>query len=366
MGEIPEGKRQSAALIPAVALIPAYNPPPQLLEVVAGLKTHFRRIVVVDDGSVAGLDVLAKVEESVEKVLRHQVNRGKGAALKTGLEYIGEENVVTVDADGQHRTEDIINVAKAVDAGRRRLVLGVRAFSGKVPFRSRFGNFWTRWFFFFASGILVSDTQTGLRGIPASLVSRLAALPGERYEYESAMLADARNHDERPLEIPIATVYIDGNRSSHFRPLADTVRIYRSFFAFCASGILCFLVDNAVFALSMWWMSSNEFALRRHEILFSLVAARLVSANFNYLCNRFMVFGRRSTVGGRAKTHRSYFSYFALVIVMAAASWIFTGLAAAVADIDGWAVTAVKIIVETVLFALSYHLQRKVVFRSQE
>jgi glycosyltransferase involved in cell wall biosynthesis len=334
-----------------------------LLEVVAGLKRNFRRIVIVDDGSTEGIDFLREAEGDVEKVLRHGVNRGKGAALKTGLDYIGEENVVTVDADGQHAIEDIVAVADAVDAGRSRLVLGARGFTGKVPLRSRFGNFWARWIFFFTTGIYLRDTQTGLRGIPASLIKRIRALPGERYEYEAAMLADIRNHGEKPLEIRISTVYIDGNSSSHFRPLADAVRIYRSFIAFCASGILSFLIDNAVFALSMWWMASHDFALRRHEILISLVAARAVSSNFNYLCNRFMVFNRaRASAGGCARAHRSYFGYFALVLAMAAASWMLTGLAAAVADVDGAAVTYVKIAVEAVLFVLSYHLQRKIVF----
>lgn len=357
MGEVPEGERQP------VALIPAYNPPARLLEVVDGLRRRFRRIVIVDDGSTEGLDVLRKAEAEVEKVLRHDVNRGKGAALKTGFDYIGEENVVTVDADGQHAIEDIVRVAAAVSAGRRRLVLGARGFTGRVPLRSRFGNFWARWLFFLTAGIYLRDTQTGLRGIPASLIRRVRALPGERYEYEAAMLADVRNHDEKPLEIPISTVYIDGNSSSHFRPLADAVRIYRSFIAFCASGILSFLIDNAVFALSMWWMASHDFALRRNEILISLLAARAVSSNFNYLCNRFMVFGRaRASSGGHAGPHRSYFGYFALVLAMAAASWLMTGLAAAAANVDGAAVTGIKIAVEAVLFVLSYHLQRKIVF----
>lgn len=360
MGEVPQGKRQP------VALIPAYNPPRRMVELVNGLRRHFPRIVVVDDGSVEGLDVLAEVEGMVEKVLRHGENRGKGAALKTGLAYIGGENTVTVDADGQHTLGDVLAVAGKIESGRPRLVLGARGFSGKVPLRSRFGNFWTRWFFFLATGLRLRDTQTGLRGIPDVLVKRLLTIPGERYEYEMAVLADARHHDEKPLEVPIETVYLDGNSTSHFKPLADTVRIYRSFLGYCASGVMSFILDNAVFALSMWWMSAHHSAPRSRAILFSIFLARIVSANFNYLCNRFMVFRReRSGSGGAKRSHHSYFSYFALVAAVAAAGYVCTAAASAVAGVDGVAVTSVKIVVEAALFVLGYHLQRKVVFRRQ-
>ena len=216
---------------PAV-LIPAYNPGASLPALAEKLSGRFSRIVIVDDGSTAGRDAIAEASRYAEKVLVHPVNRGKGAAIKTGLSYLGSCDVVTADADGQHTFEDIARVADALSGHRGGLVLGVRAFSGKVPLRSRFGNWWTRRFFRLLTGIDVADTQTGLRGIPAPLVERVASLPGERYEYEMVMLADARNHREPPLQVPIATVYIDGNSASHFSPLADTFRIYGALFRF--------------------------------------------------------------------------------------------------------------------------------------
>ena len=104
------------------------------------------------------------------------------------------------------------------------LVLGVREFAGKIPFRSRLGNVWTRALFRLVTGISLRDTQTGLRGIPRGLFERLLGIPGDRYEYELRMLVDARFHPSPPLQVPIETVYIDGNKSSHFRPFEDTVR----------------------------------------------------------------------------------------------------------------------------------------------
>lgn len=175
---------------------------------------------------------MAEVEPLVERVLTHPLNRGKGAAIKTGLDYLKDVNVITADADGQHTPADIVRVAEALESHRDGLVLGVRAFDGKVPLRSRFGNWWTRLWFFVLTGLWVKDTQTGLRGIPSALIPRIRALEGERYEYEMVMLADAKRHASRPLQIPIETIYLNDNSESHFSPLKDTVRIYRALFRY--------------------------------------------------------------------------------------------------------------------------------------
>ena len=209
-------------------LIPAYQPDGRLVRLVEALRGDFPRIVVVDDGSTEGLQALDAVRGLVEVLLRHDVNRGKGAALRTGFAWIREHlpdvaGTVTADADGQHSPEDIRRVAEATVGRKGGLVLGVRAFEGQVPFRSRFGNWWTRMLFRLLTGLSLRDTQSGLRGIPADMLERMLAMRGDRYEYETRMLADARHHAEPPLQIPIRTVYINGNRSSHYRPFRDTL-----------------------------------------------------------------------------------------------------------------------------------------------
>lgn len=338
-------------------LIPAYNPDEKLLALLPKLKERFSRIVLVDDGSTVGKEIFPQAAPFVEKILVHEHNRGKGAALKTGFAYLGEgTDVITADSDGQHTPEDIAKVAAGLATHRDGLVLGVRAFSGHVPFRSRFGNFWTRWLFFLMTGLMIRDTQTGLRGIPAGLLKRVAAIPGDRYEYEMAMLADAKHHEAKPLQVPIETIYIEENATSHFNPLLDTIRIYRSLFQFCLSSVLSFLLDNAVFAGVLWVMSAKDTP-RRDDVLVALVAARFISANFNYFYNRFVVFHTK----GRK---RSFFQYWGLVLTIAAASYGLTeGLSAAL-DVRGVAITAVKIAVETFLFVASYWIQKKFIFKS--
>ena len=209
-------------------LIPAYDPDEKLVSLVAALRPAFPHLVLVDDGSTRGRDCLGLVRDRVDALLVHGVNRGKGAALRTGLAWIREHLpavrvVVTADSDGQHRPADIRRVAEAALGHPDGLVLGVREFSGKVPFRSRLGNIWTRVLFRLLTGLPVRDTQTGLRGIPRGLVDRLLAIPGDRYEYEIRMLVDARRHAAPPLQVPIETVYLEGNGSSHFRPFRDAL-----------------------------------------------------------------------------------------------------------------------------------------------
>ena len=114
-----------------------------------------------------------------------------------------------------------------------------KLFEKGVPFRSRLGNLWTIAEFRLLTGRTVHDTQTGLRGIPFELLPGLLNLPGERYDYEIAMLVSAALSAGGCREIPIETVYERGNRTSHFRPLADTVSTQRALFRAALTARFC-------------------------------------------------------------------------------------------------------------------------------
>ncbi|MBO7166964.1 MAG: glycosyltransferase family 2 protein [Kiritimatiellae bacterium] len=211
-----------------VILIPAYNPDEKLGELIDCLTLYSYKIVVVNDGSSEKCaHIFDSIRGKVEKILVHERNGGKGKALKTGIKWISEnlptvDGIVTADADGQHRPKDIQKVVEALEGSEKALVLGSRVFLKGVPFRSIFGNLWTRFFFWLLAGFFVKDTQTGLRGIPRSLFEPFLEIPGDRYEYELRMLAKARVLGENPIEIPIEAIYINDNASSHFNPIKDS------------------------------------------------------------------------------------------------------------------------------------------------
>ena len=220
-------------------LIPVWGPTASLLSLVAQLSQRgFGKLLIVDDGSSPGCAaVFAKIETlpGVE-VLRHAVNLGKGRALKTGFSRLlaadkAFSGVVTADADGQHTPEDIEKVARALLSSsllsnELRPVLGTRGFDFDVPWRSRLGNRFTRHLFNLLTGVHLADTQTGLRGFPLAVLPELLALKGERYEYEMTVLAHLCRSGRTPLEVPIATVYLNNNRGSHFHPVWDSMRVY--------------------------------------------------------------------------------------------------------------------------------------------
>lgn len=219
-----------------IPTIPAFEPDARLLGLVHRLKSDFSDIVIVNDGSHRADAVFAELKDvDGVLVLLHGENRGKGAALKTAFAEILRRfpdavGTVTVDADGQHRPEDAVRIAEALCAHPHQLIIGTRSFGKGVPFRSRLGNLWTVAEFRLLTGRTVHDTQTGLRGIPSGLLPSLLNLPGERYDYEIGMLVRAVLSSDGCREIPIETVYEDGNRASHFRPLADTVSTQRALF----------------------------------------------------------------------------------------------------------------------------------------
>jgi glycosyltransferase involved in cell wall biosynthesis len=218
-------------------LVPSWQPETRLLTLVDGLlAAGFGAIVLVNDGSAPQHEEIftAALQRARVTVLTHAVNLGKGRALKTGFNHVlaslpAIDAVVTADADGQHRVADIVRVAQTLLAANGAVVLGMvvlgtRTFGAEVPLYSKLGNRLTRVLFGFMAGVRLGDTQTGLRGFPRAVLPELMVLDGERYEYEMTVLAHLCQR-ATPIEVPIETVYIDGNRSSHFDPLWDSMRI---------------------------------------------------------------------------------------------------------------------------------------------
>lgn len=347
-----------------IVLIPAYEPDGKLVRLVSELRATgvVRGIVVVDDGSgPSSSDVFDDVARLGAVLVGFPANRGKGAALRRGLAEVARrwpgEDVVCADADGQHRVADILRVGERVLDGDGALVLGARAFAGDVPVRSRLGNTVTRWLFRAATGLRVQDTQTGLRGYPASMIGWLLDVRGDRYEYELNVLLSAAREGRSVVEIEIKTIYLDGNASSHFRPLVDSARIYAPLLAFSLSSLLAFGIDTAALLVLDAVTGS---------LLVSVVGARGVSGAVNFVVNRRVFGGAGAGAGAAAGRGRggghvrgAALRYAALAVGLLAAGygvlWGLTGL--------GLALLPAKVVTEVLLFATSYQVQRRVVFR---
>ena len=220
-------------------VMPAFRPPPVFPDVIKGITSldgdHLiQSIIIVDDGSEATYaDVFAAAARFPRiSVVRRDVNGGQGAALKTGIAYALKHapdlaGVITADADGQHAPRDVVSIAHAFAAQPDAVILGVRAFGRDVPLRSRIGNVLTKRLVAWLGGLTVADTQTGLRGWPRHACERNLRNPATGFEFNLSTLLAAAAAGDTIIERPIQTIYEPGNPSSHFRPLQDSIRIYR-------------------------------------------------------------------------------------------------------------------------------------------
>lgn len=225
------------------AVIPTYQNAKTLLKVVADVHRVVDTVFVVDDGSNDGTAALldkATGNERPEKVLTHPKNCGKGAALKTGLTYARQQGfryAVTVDADGQHRADDIPALLKAVEEEPDALAIGSRGLQhenmpAKSTFANRFSNFW------FALQTLqrLPDTQSGLRVYPLRCLHGLRWMSA-RYEAELTLLVFSAWAGVKLLPVPVSVYYPPRDqRVTHFRPGRDFTRIS------VLNTLLCFLM----------------------------------------------------------------------------------------------------------------------------
>lgn len=341
-------------------LIPALNPDQRLLELLDALAEIWNGpILLVDDGSGKTCRPIFDQAETLGcDVVRHARNLGKGRGLKTGFNHLLTHypdaiGCVTADADGQHSPQDIAACADALRAQPQALVLGSRDFSRSgVPARSQLGNRITRSFMRALCGVGVTDTQTGLRGISRAFMSHMLDVPGERFEYETNMLLETRAAQVPIHEVSIQTLYLEGNKSSHFNPLLDSWRIYKLLLKFCAASVVGFAVDIALFALFLHIFQGMKVYVVE-PIVAATVLARILSATVNYLINHKAVFKSKKS------SRRSFPRYAILCVVQMVLS---AALVTWICSLGASSATLVKLIVDLFLFFLSFQIQRRWVF----
>lgn len=337
-----------------IALIPAYKPSELVLtNILQQLTAEEFSIVVVDDGG--GADYADQFESfsRFATVLTHTVNRGKGAALKTGLSYIQEhfdENsiIVTLDADGQHSVEDSLRLCELAAQHPDSLILGSRTLKKDIPLRSWFGNSLTRLVYHISTGLKVYDTQSGLRAFSFKMLPELLDIPGERYEYEMNVLLELARQKIPIREETIETIYTEDNASSHFNPMRDSYRIYKEILKFSASSLIGFVVDYIMYSILLL-LTSN--------LRLSNIGARVVSSITNYTLNRKLVFKSKGSIA------KSAVQYFILAAVILIGNTIVLEILVKYCGIHQM---IAKILTEIIFFALSWIVQHCIIFRKEK
>lgn len=209
-------------------IIPTYNNENTLEDVLKDVAMFSKNIIVVNDGSDKKTKEILSKYNSL-KIINHQKNKGKGAALISGFRVAAEkgyEYAITIDSDGQHKPEEISLFIDAVKKNPGSLIIGSRNFKQenlpqKSGFANRFSNFWFR----FIAGVKLSDTQSGYRLYPLDMIKKMKLFSG-KYEFELEVLVKAAWKGIKIIAVPINAYYPPADkRVTHFRPFSDFMRI---------------------------------------------------------------------------------------------------------------------------------------------
>ena len=356
------GEEKRKILSEAVLIIPSLNPDQLFVDTVCAMSAEgFSRILVVNDGSAP--ENLWAFEAAEQKtgctVIGYDVNQGKGHALKYAFEYVlenyqGAYGVVTCDGDGQHSPEDCVNVALRLHDCGNKIIFGARDFTKEnVPKRNRFGNVVTRTIFNLLYNLKIDDAQTGLRGIPYSALPLMLTVEGERFEYESNVLIAIADEHIPYVNLPISTIYIEGNRRSHFRVIRDSYRVYKPVILYLLSALSSAVIDLGIFTALMAVLNLSD---HDKNVLIATITARIISSLYNYAVNRNAVF--KSKEPGRKTVVR----YYILAACQMLISYKGVSLLTAALGITGVVTALIKFAVDAVLFFFSFRIQRKWVF----
>ena len=355
-------------------VLPSLDPDDKLIAVIDGLLEYgFTDIILVNDGSKPeNLHYFTEQAELHPEIhlLHHEVNKGKGAALKNAFNWFLANRpdgigVVTVDGDNQHHPEDTRACCEHMMT-HCKPVLGCRDFNQEdVPARSSFGNKTTSAIFKIFVGMTISDTQTGLRAIPRDVLKILVDVAGDRFEYETNMLLSFKQNGIDFDEVKIRTVYIEENKSSHFRVIHDSWRIYKlilaHFFRYTVSSLTSAVVDTASYTILTMLLQGILKGFTLTAV--SGVLARVISSLLNFFLNKKLVFKTNVSTG------KAMLRYYALALPQMAAQVLLTQGVYSLLSIPDTATflrTLIYIVVMTVLYVVSYMIQQRWVFAPEK
>lgn len=333
-------------------IIPSFNPDQNLIELVRKLSNKsFYPIFVIDDGSRQEHQSifcdLSKFKNVI--LLRHAVNLGKGAALKTAFNYILTKKpeikgVVTLDSDGQHTIEDCKNIIELLKKHPNNFLLGYRSFNTNIPLKSYIGNNISRFIYTLVLGKNFKDTQTGLRGFGIDVMKKCLTINSNRFEFETEQLALVLENDIPIYEIPIKTIYIENNKSTSFKPLADSFRIYFTLVKYGLSSFTTAIVDFVVFYISIYFGKN---------VIFSNYLARTFSIFVQFFLLDNFVF--------KSKTKLLRFLHFSTYVYIMGTVSALTQLK--FLKISHSPILLIKVTVEFIMFFVNFFMLRLFVFK---
>ena len=334
-----------------VALIPAYKPSFELINITNSLLQNNISVVIVNDGSEKEFDYIFSQLDKKAVILKNAINLGKGAALKHGINYIlnhykNAESIITLDCDGQHKIQDILNLIENFNQNID-FAIGVRKFDNKVPLRSNIGNKATKAIFKIMFGKKILDTQSGLRIFNLDFAKLVLKIPYNGYEFEMQMLILACNQNKRILQVPIETIYIDNNASSHFNPIFDSLSIYFVLFRHTGNSIITALIDYIVFVIA--------FSLGG-SLLSCMIAGRIVAGSFNFFVGKMLVFKTKANLTFEIT------SYILLTIILMLLSMQAISI---LSHYSGISEVIIKPFCEGAIFAISFLVQRFFIFATK-
>lgn len=306
-----------------IVLIPAYEPDHQLIKIVEQINDKNLKVVVVNDGSSSDYDKIFNSISEKADIVTLEKNSGKGAALKAGMQHIKDnypncENFITCDADGQHRINDVIKVHEQLKIGKK-FVITIRERKGKIPFRSRFGNDLSKFVFTILTNNYLSDNQSGLRGFSISNIDWLINVEKNNYDYEMNVLFYAAKKGLEITTVPIEAVYIENNASSHFSPVKDTVRIYKSLFSLAFGTLLSFLFTEVLILIASLTIGTNYLGITISTIgAFSLL--------LHIILNRFVFLKKAMICDELSTIVYTIIYYFIYTLICSLFSLIFSSL----------------------------------------
>ena len=340
-------------------LIPAFNPNKKLLQLINDLKEYNFDILVINDGSLKNNIFNTLKQKNKCFLLEYSENHGKGYAMKYGIKYYLKNlydkylGIITVDSDYQHIPNDILEIVNNMESNK--IVLGSRDFNlENVPLLNGIGNKITSIIFKLLYGYKVSDTQTGLRGIPNMYLDDCLNIKGDRFEYEMEQLIYFVNKKINIKEVNIETIYYS-NSDSKFNKIIDSLKIYevmlKESFKFLITSLISAVLDLVLFILFL----NVFYSMGDLSIIFATFIARICSEFVNFNLTKLFVFNSKE------KFKDIIWKYYILSFIKMVMSALMVVL---ISKFIVRSETLIKIIVDSLIYFLSYRIQKKYIFKT--